>query len=619
MEVNKFISKYRFLFFMTCILIFIALLIYQFAKFMIMREPRIIPPKITTERGTIYDRNKKILAVQTSFYNLYADKSLIKNLSECAKILAPFLEEDERKLLNKLQSSHSNFLYLKKRITESEKDMIKMMLDENKITGIRFESTFNRTYPENKLASTVVGFLGDDGRGRTGCEYSLQNILSPPPTTKGYNGKGYDVYLSIDGNIQYMLEKITTKTMKETKAESAMFIATDAKSGEILAYVNEPSASLANFINSTPEERLDRPANFVYEPGSVFKIFAIASFLELGTANNNDIYNCDAKFDFNRKKVRPITCLKKHGQVSPLDIIRVSCNDGIAQIADKTNKNDFYNKLQDFGFGSKVQIQLPGEARGLFSSPKYWSIRSKHTIAMGQEIGVSALQLVKAATVFTNKGSILDLSLIYKITDKEGKVAYLHKPKLGKKVISKKNADLLLSYMQSGSIEGIGRRASINGVPIAVKTGTAQMAKKDGSGYSKDDFISSCIGIFPADDPKIILYMAVVKPVGEIYGSLVAAPAISQASNDIIDYLGLARENAPTVEHTGKVHISENEPVVLGETMPDLIGVPKRLLLNILLQNEYNVKINGDGYVVSQEPEAGTPLTKGCNIELNLE
>ncbi len=619
MEINKFISKYRFLFFIACVLIFVVLLLYQFAKFMVMRQPEIVTPKVATERGTIYDRNKRILAVQTTFYNLYADKTLIKNTAECVAVLAPFLQIGESEILEKIQNSKSNFIYLKKRITESEKDLIKMALDENKITGIRFEASFNRTYPENKLASTVVGFLGDDGKGLTGCEYSLQNILSPPPETKGYTGKGYDVYLSLDGNIQYMLEKITAQTMKETSAEAAIFIAADAKTGEILAYVNEPCASLANFINSTPEQRFDRPANFVYEPGSVFKIFSMAAFLELGTTADNAVYECDAKFEFNHKKVKPITCLRRHGSVTPRDIIRVSCNDGIAQIADETNKNDFYNKLSQFGFGAKPNIELPGETAGLFSDPKYWSIRTKHTIAMGQEIGVSALQIVKAATVFTNSGSLVNLSLISKITDKDGNIAYLHKPKKGNRVISKKNADLLLSYMRTGSVEGIAWRASINGVPIAVKTGTAQMAEKNGKGYSKTDFISSCIGIFPADDPKVILYMVVVKPVGEIYGSIVAAPAISKASNDIIDYLGLARENAPTVEHTGKVAITENEPIELGDTMPNLIGVPKRLLLKIIVQDNYTVKINGDGYVVSQSPEPGTPLEKGMTIKLNLK
>ena len=218
MEVNKFISKYRFIFFITCILIFIVLLIFQFAKYMIFRTPEILKPKIVTERGSIYDRNRKILAVQTTFYNLYADKSLIKSIAETAGDLAPVLQQPESELLEKMQNSKSNFLYLKKRITETEKETIKAVIDSKGISGVNFESVFNRTYPENKLASTVVGFLGDDGKGRTGIEYSLQNILSPPPETKGYTGKGYDVFLSIDGNIQYMLEKILLKTMTETKA-----------------------------------------------------------------------------------------------------------------------------------------------------------------------------------------------------------------------------------------------------------------------------------------------------------------------------------------------------------------------------------------------------------------
>lgn len=618
-EVDSFISKPRFWFFISLVIIFVVLLILQFAKYMIMKEPIVITPKVSTERGTIYDRNKKILAVQTTVYNLYADKTLMKNPAEAAKALAPVLMQNESDLLEKIQDSKSNFLYLKKRMSESERDLVKNVIDENKLSGIRFESVFNRTYPENTLASTVVGFLGDDGRGKTGVEYSLQNILSPPPETKGYTGKGYDVYLSIDGNIQYMLEKIISKTMEETKAQSAVFLAVDAKTGEVLAYVNSPSASLANFIESTPEQRLDRPANYVYEPGSVFKIFSMAAFLELGTTKDGQVYDCNALFEFNKPNVKPITCLKTHGRVSPRDIIRLSCNDATAQIADITEKNAFYEKIKLFGFGSKTNIELPGESAGLLAPPQNWSIRTKHTIAIGQEIGVSALQLVEAATAFTNKGSTLRLSLISKVADKEGNIVYLHKPSVLNKVISEKNADLLLSYMRTGSIEGIAWRASINGVPIAVKTGTAQMANEKGGGYSKTDFISSCIGIFPADDPKIILYTAVIKPVGQIYGSVIAAPVISEASNEIIDYLGLARENAPTVEHTGRIPISENKPVVLKDKMPDLTGVPKKLLLELLLQKDFSVKITGDGYVVSQSPPPGTPLKKGMKIELNLE
>lgn len=623
MEVNKFISKLRFIIFSAFVLFFVALLINQFARYMIFRELKIIEPKIMTRRGSIYDRNKRILAVQTTLYNLSANKNLIKDPSEYAEILSSVIDIPKNKLSERLQKSKSNFVYLKKRISESEKDLILNVIEENSLEGLQLEPIFNRTYPENNLASTVVGFFGDDGKGLAGVEYSLQNILSPPPETNGYDGNGYDVYLSIDGNIQYTMEKIAAKVMKETRAEGLMFIAADAETGEILSYVNEPSAGLSEFTKSTNEQRFDRPANFIYEPGSVFKIFSMASFLELGTARDGDTYGCDGHFHFYDSKGRvsasPITCLHSHGTVTPRDIIRVSCNDGIAQIADKTNGNDFYAKLTEFGFGSKTDIQLPGEAVGILAAPASWSARTKHTIAMGQEVGVSALQIVRAATAIANKGYILRLSLISKIEDKDGAAVYVHKPKKESRVISEKNSKLILNYMQTASTGGTGWRASINGVPIAVKTGTAQMANKGKPGYSKTDFVASCIGIFPADEPKIILYMAVIKPVGKTYGEVIAAPAISEAADEIIDYLGLERENAPTVGHTGRVAVKNTSQIIIKNKMPDLTGTSKRQLLKLVTEGRFKIVLKGEGYVSAQYPPPGAPIKEGERIELLLE
>lgn len=622
MEVNKFISKYRFLFFSCCVAVFVVLLLNQFAKYMIFRELKIKEAKVITKRGTIYDRNKRILAVQTTLYNLAANKNLIKDPQFCAEILSPVIDIPQDKLAEKILNSKSNFIYLKKKMSESEKDLLVSVIDANKLEGLSFESVFNRTYPENALASTVIGFLGDDGKGLAGVEYSLQNILSPPPESNGYDGNGYNVYLSIDGNIQYTMEKIAAKTMEETQAESLMFLAVNAETGEILSYVNEPSANLSNFTRSGSEERIDRPANFIYEPGSVFKVFSMAAFLELGTVHNGDVYHCDGHFQFHdaqgRTAASPITCLHPHGSVTPRDIIRVSCNDGTAQIADKTNGKEFFNKLKEFGFGSKTGLPLPGEAVGLLAEPKTWSIRTKHTIAMGQEVGVSALQIIRAATAIANKGSILKLSLISKIEDKDGETVYVHQPKKELQVISENNAKLILDYMQTASTEGTGWRASINGVPIAVKTGTAQMANKDRPGYSKTDFVASCIGIFPADDPKIILYMAVVKPVGKTYGEVIAAPSISEAANEIIDYLGLERENAPTVGHSGRVPFRSSGQVNIKDKMPDLTGASKKQLLHLITKSKFQVIVEGEGYVYEQYPAPGTPLKEGAKIELHL-
>ena len=625
MELNHFISKKRIIFFIGLLLIFTGLIAAKYARAMLGTESEVRPVKKTRERGAILDRNGKILAAATTLYNLSANKTLIGDINQLVNILSPILEISESELLDKIQDSKSNFLYLKKKLSENEKDILKDAIREYNLKGIRLEAVANRIYPENALASTLIGYLGDDGKGLAGIEYSMQNILSPPEGTAGADKNGYTVALTIDASIQYMLQQIAERTMKSSKAEAVIFLAADAKTGEILAYINEPSVDLAHFTSSKKEERFDRPAYFIYEPGSVFKIFSIASFLELGTTKDSDVYTCDAQFAFKprraneKKDQNVIRCLRVHGQVTPRDIIRFSCNDGMAQIADKTDAAAFAEKLRAFGFGKKTGLELPGEAAGIFAPVSSWSARTKHTIAIGQEIGVTSLQIVQAATAFTNKGKTLKLSLLSEILDSAGKPVYRHKPKPLEQVISAQTAKMVLGYMQTAADDGTGFRASIKGVPISVKTGTAQMAQADGRGYSSTDYLSSCIGIFPVDDPQIILYMAVIRPVGETYGSLVAAPAISEAANAIIDYRGMGRANAPNVTHTGIIQSHRQTPVTVGDTMPDLLGTPKRLLLDLLSRTDITVKLTGDGYVTAQSPAAGTPIVKGMIIELTLE
>lgn len=625
MELNHFISKKRIIFFIGILLIFTGILVAKYARAMLGSEPEERVVKKTRERGAILDRNGKILAAATTLYNLSANKTLIGDINRLVNILSPILEISESELLDKIQDSKSNFLYLKKKLSENEKDILKDAIQEYELKGLRLEAIANRIYPENALASTLIGYLGDDGKGLAGIEYSMQNILSPPEGTAGADGNGYTVALTIDASIQYMLQQIAERTMKSAKAEAVIFLAADAKTGEILAYISEPSVDLARFSSSTQEERFDRPAYFIYEPGSVFKIFSMASFLELGTTKDTDIYTCDAQFAFkprqsnDKKDQNVIRCLRVHGQVTPRDIIRFSCNDGMAQIADKTDIAAFAEKLHAFGFGKKTGLELPGEAAGIFAPVSSWSTRTKHTIAFGQEIGVTSLQIVQAATAFTNKGKTLKLSLLSEILDSTGKPVYRHKPKPLEQVVSAKTAKTVLGYMQTAADDGTGSRASIKGVPIAVKTGTAQMAQADGRGYSPTDYLISCIGIFPVDDPQIILYMAVIRPVGETYGSLVAAPAISEAANAIIDFRGMGRTNAPNVTHTGIIQSHRQTPVTVGDTMPDLRGTPKRLLLDLLSRTDITVKLTGDGYVTTQSPAAGTPVVKGMIIELTLE
>jgi len=618
---NGFITRRRLIILSAAGSLLLMAVVVKYGIAMLKPRSETAVPVMTVERGKILDRNGKILAVQTTLYNIAITRSTIADPDLFASRIAPATGMGEEEIARLVREGPGNFFYLKKKISEAEKVAVEAAIERGKLRGIRLEPVMSRNYPENRLASHVVGFLGNDGVGLTGIEYSLQDTLSPPIGEARADAAGYNVMLTIDGNVQYELEKIARDTMSSTKAEAVMMIAADARSGEILAYISEPSANLNAFGSSSESERNDRPALYAYEPGSVFKIFSIASLMDIGAVKNGDSFLCDGGYSFTTPRGEKINikCLEHHGWVSPREVIKYSCNDGTAQMAERADSGAFEAKLRAFGFGSKTGIELPGETTGIFSRKEYWSLRSKPTIAIGQELSVSALQMVEAATALANKGTSLKLSIISRLYTKDGIAVYQHRPTPVAKVISPGTAAQMLDYMQTTSESGTGTKAAVGDVPMAVKTGTAQMLNESRNGYSSTDFISSCIGIFPANDPQIILYIAIVKPVGETLGGRIAAPVISKAANAIIDYLGIGRGGATSVRHTGMVPVPRNKPVELGDTMPDLSGISKRMLEPLLGREDISVMIEGDGYVTAQNPPPGTPIEKGMTIELRLE
>jgi len=621
MAINGFMSVRRLAFLGVAIALITLAVLTSYARNMLGKRTNTTEPRLSLDRGSILDRNGKILAIETTLYNIAITRSSITDKNAFAALLAPVTGIPEEELRARLEETGSDFFYLKKKISEREKEAIAETVREANLFGIRLEPVRSRTYPENQLASHIVGFLGDDGRGLTGVEYSFQDILSPPDAALDAKKTPYTVMLTIDGNIQYELEKIARKTMEDTKAEAVMMIAANGRTGEVLAYISEPSANLNSFTRSPATERRDRPALYAYEPGSVFKIFSIAALLDLGAVRDQDHFLCDGAYTFttSRGERVNIKCLEHHGEVTARDIIKYSCNDGTAQIAERSASRSFEEKLRAFGFGEKTGIELPGETTGIFRTSDSWSLRSKPTIAIGQELSVSALQMVEAATALANGGTRVKLSILSKLFTPDGNLAYENQGRALGQVISADTAALMLSYMQTTSESGTGTRASVGDVPMAVKTGTAQMLNEERNGYSSTDFISSCIGIFPANDPEIILYIAIVKPVGETYGGRIAAPVISSAANAIIDYLGIGRARATSVRHSGLVPVPGNKPAEIDEVMPNLAGVSKRMLTPLLGRTDITVIIEGDGYVVSQSPDPGTPIEKGMTVELHLE
>ena len=626
MQMNHYLRKWRVILLCTLMAIFAVVILVKYTKLAFVKSIQTFSSTPIVERGSIVDRNGKALAVSTNFYHFGVTPSAIKDVTAFAQLIAPVLHQNANEIVSTItDSSDSRFVYIKKKIDQNSYEELQKLCSANGFAGaVRFDRIPGRIYPENTLASQLIGYMGNDGIGLSGIEYSMQNTLSPVVTPENPGDlKGKNVYLTIDANLQFKLEKIAREAITNTQAESLMLIAAEARTGEILSYISLPEVNLNEYGRASQAERIDRPATQSYEPGSVFKIFSVASFLDAGVITENDIFNCDGiyKRTTNSGETIVITCLDHHGWISARDALKYSCNDALAQMSEKIESEAFLAKIRSLGFGSRTGVELPGETTGSVrsTSDRLWSARSKPTIAIGQEISVSALQMVQAATALANEGVPVQLTFISRITNHDGSEVFAHAPVLKDPVFKKSTANYLLSCMETVARSGTGTRANLSDVSIGVKTGTAQMADHVHGGYSKTDFLSNCIAIFPIEKPEIILYIVIEKAKGENYAGRIVAPVIGEAASIIIDHLGMSRGGAASLAHPGYISIMDAQQISVAGEVPDFTGKSKRELLSLLTRPDIQVKINGDGWVVSQNPPPGTPVTENMEIELFLE
>ncbi|MCQ2584791.1 MAG: transpeptidase family protein [Treponema sp.] len=604
-------------------LVLVLVVLVQFGRLAFIPVKNINYTKTEAERGAIVDRNGAPLAVQTVFYDIGYTPSKVKNPDEFAGRMAPVLGLSKEAVLSNLaEHDGKKFAYLKKKVDQSVYQDVKAVTDEFGYNYVSFDKVPGRIYPNHSLASHLIGYMGNEGKGMSGIEYSQQDILASSEKD-GIFESGKNVYLTIDSDLQYRLEQIAFETVNETQCQSMMMIAANATTGEILSYISLPEADLNEYGNASREQQFDHLRMEAYEPGSVFKIFIVSILYDEGRIAQTDSFFCDGMYEYRKpgSEAIRIKCLERHGWLTPRDAISYSCNDAIGQISDRITEDDFVARIRRLGFGQKTGIELSGESAALVkdtSSPS-WSGRSKPTIAIGQEITVSALQMVQAATAIANGGVPVKLSVISRVTNKDGTIFYEHKPEYKERVFKPETASYVLSCMETTSLRGNGTRANISDISIGTKTGTAQMADKEKGGYSDTDFISSCIGIFPTEAPEIILYVVIEKAKGEVYGGRIAAPVIQKAANTIIDHLGMSRGGAASLEHNGMISVPRSARVEVGETVPDFTGLNKRELSPLLDKKNLNININGSGWVTSQNPEPGTPVTENMTIELYLE
>jgi cell division protein FtsI (penicillin-binding protein 3) len=367
---------------------------------------------------------------------------------------------------------------------------------------------------------------------------------------------------------------------------------------------------------------MNRPVIWAYEPGSVFKVFTLAALMDSGAISGNSVFNCNGVYErvTNRGERILINCLGAHGRVTARDIIIYSCNAGAAHASDSIGNGDFYRLLSNYGFGSRTGAGSPGETAGYLVGSDNWSDRSKPTLAIGQEIAVSAYQMLQAASAIANDGILVPPRIVSQIVSADGKTVTQWENGENRRVLHADTAKAMRSYMvDAASGIGTGWRAAVEDLSLAVKTGTAQIIDPVTRRYSDTDFIASCIALLPAESPSLILYLTIIKPKGEIFGGRIAAPAIREAAESLIDYIGIPRGRNPQISHPPSVNVSPGRLPAIEGQVPDFTGIAKRVLLPLLLRDDVNVEIRGDGWVRRQSPPPGTPVTGGMTIILELE
>ncbi|MDR2211379.1 MAG: PASTA domain-containing protein [Spirochaetaceae bacterium] len=605
-------------FFFIILLLSAAALYVLIRYFIIMISPPgsdfFSAPKPSAERGAILDRNGRFLALQTRLGNVSVWRPDIPDLPALAEELAGILELPAEEIRETIEKSSSDFLYLKKQVEQSVVQRIQGLRSQGKLRGVSIEPVLGRIYPEKNLAAQIIGFTGNNNTGLAGIEYSFDGELSPQD---GKNGS--QVILTIDTNIQYILEDIAGRVMEENKAEAVMLLAMDPRTGDILGSASLPGFDPNDIQNSDEISRMDRPSLWAYEPGSVFKVFTISALLDSGAIAPDTVFFCNGQYT--RGDRITIKCLQAHGNVTARDIIVFSCNAGAAYASDRMGAGLFYQALENFGFGSRTGTGTPGETPGFLRPVKQWSERSKPTIAMGQEVSVSALQMMQAASAVANDGILIPPRIVSRIVSDDGKTIREYRNAQPRRILSAETARAMRSYMEEGTLDlGIGRFARVRDIALAVKTGTAQVIDPETRAYSETDYIASCLALLPAENPSLVLYMVIVKPRGDYYfGSRTAAPGIRETAEALIDYLGIPRGRNPLVSHPGAVSIPIEEILTIGDTIPDFTGIAKRSLAPLLLRDDIRLDIRGEGWVVRQSPPPGTAYQKGMTITLELE
>jgi cell division protein FtsI (penicillin-binding protein 3) len=532
-------------------------------------------------RGSIFDRQNRILSYSVRQRSLFADDEQIEHPKLVAEKLSPILEEPGLAIQKKL-TMNRHFVWIKRHLSDQQE----MAVDDLKARGLNMVDEYKRFYPFRQVAGQIIGFAGMDGTGLEGIEKAFDKDLKEDPMKIGLarDGvkrplwlgsslppdplEGIGVRLTLDMFIQYITECELEKITQQFKAKAGEIIVMDARTAEILAIANWPFFDPNGNDKKNADTWRNRAVTDFFEPGSTFKVFLMSAALEEKVVNPKERIFCEnGKFHLIRNTINDV---HPHGWLAIPDVIKYSSNIGASKIALQLGSQRYYKYIRGFGFGSATGIAFPGEAKGLVRPWKRWRPIDLATTGFGQGVGVTALQLTQGIECIANGGECIQPLLVRDIVDANGNVIKEFQPKSSWRVIQKETArqirDMMLRVTQEG---GTGVKAVPEGYTVAGKTGTAQVLDPETGRYASNKYTSVFTGFVPAENPRLVITVVVHEPHGSNYGGVVAAPAFRNIAANVLPYLGVLPEPEParppvkvrTVDAGEKVKAKKPAPV----------------------------------------------------------
>ena len=544
---------YAFLFFFLCC--FLRLSYFQLfrSKYLshIANQQHNLYLELEPVRGAIRDRNSKPLAFNVPSDSLYGSPRQIKNKEKVIAGLKEILGLSESYLKSRLGRDKA-FVWIARKISSEQVERIK----ELKYPGLGFIRESKRCYPNKNLASHGIGFAGLDNTGLEGLELLYDGYL------KGSNGwaqvlrdarqntlfwekialpkDGHEIVLTIDEFIQFVAERELERAYKTFRAKGASVIVMDPKTGEILAMANRPTYDPNRPQAAALDSRRNRALSDMFEPGSVFKIVTASAALEEEKFNESNRFFCEN--GSYRVANHILHDHHPHGWLTFSQVIAESSNIGTTKIAQALGGDAVYKYANLFGFGKKLGVDLPGEISGVLKETRNWSKTSIGAVPIGQEVGVTALQLVSAISVIANGGLLMKPFIVKEIRNSDGQTVKEFPAQEMRRVISPRTAKRIKDILVMVTEEGTGQLAKVSDFKVAGKTGTSQKLEPNGA-YSHSKHIASFIGFAPADDPLIAVVVTVDEPRPYYFGGVVSAPVFKRIAQETVNYLKMQRNS----------------------------------------------------------------------------